>query len=390
MFRYFIILLAAFSAATGAFAAERVATNAADLHAAIENARSGDHIILESGEYGALIVRNRQFSPPLSISAASRGAPATFQSIMMMNANGIMISEIDVVYGPSASPLTTFAVEIRGGADISLANVSIVSSRNAVRDDDANGVMIRDSARISIKDSRISDAFRGVVIFESADTEILRTSFQAIGSDGIALRGSQRVLIADNLFTEFKAVDPVKFHPDAIQIWSRHAARAAQDVVIRGNVVRRGAGDPTQGIFVKSPELPTHRLIIEENIVEQSMGQGIYVQGASGVTIRSNTIIPFDPRVDRPGIDIREPFAQIAVVNNITIAARMPTGIDARDNEIAGLHNARLEEFLRARLAGGGRRDIAADYAPLGAAGAHAFNRELWTEEVARVGRSPP
>jgi hypothetical protein len=266
----------------------------------------------------------------------------------------------------------------------------VSSAANGVAGDDASGVVIRRASRVVLRDSRLNDVFRGVVVFDATGVEIRRTVFRAIGVDGVAARGTVGLRIVDNYFADFKNVDAVKFHPDAIQLWSRHAARANADVVIAGNLIRRGTGDPSQGVFIKTPDLRTTDLVIEENVVEQSMGQGIAVAGATGVVVRNNTVIPFDPRVDRPGIDVRPPVSNATIAGNIMIAARIAPGVDAADNEAAGFHHKDVAGFVAERIAVAANRVRATDYLPTGAYGARAFVKDLWLGDAGKTESDAP
>lgn len=384
MFRILAAALAGASALTlaAAEAREIAVADAAALSRALDDARPGDALRLAPGAYGALALKRRSFAPSLTIAAADAAAPPIFQSALVVDVSGLVLDGITFARGRTATPLSTVAVEIRGGTDIELARLSVSSAANGVVGDDASGVLIRGASRVVLRDSRINDVFRGVVVFDASGVEIRRNIFRAIGVDGVAARGTVELSIVDNYFAEFKNVDPVRFHPDAIQLWSRFAARASENVVIRGNLIRRGSGDPAQGIFVKTPELPTESVLIEENVVEQSMGQGIAVLGAAGVVVRNNTVIPHDPRIDRPGIDVRAPVSDATISGNIMIAARIASGVAVADNEAAGFHHMDVAEFVAERIAVAAGRSHATDYLPTGAYGARAFVKDLWVGDA--------
>lgn len=175
------------------------------------------------------------------------------------------------------------------------------------------------------------DVYRAVAIFDSDDIEVAGNAIRRVGSDGVVARGTVGLSILENDFADFAIIDLDVQHPDAIQLWSRGAKRANEDVVIRGNSIRRGVGDPSQGIFIKSPEISTRRLLIEENFVEQSMAQGIFVENGEGVVIRNNTVVAARTG-DRPGIEVRAPSADALVVDNIAAAFRMAPGVEAARN----------------------------------------------------------
>lgn len=349
----------------------------AALRAALVDAKAGDRLLLAGGSYGALDLAGRRFSPRILIAAANAARPPVFQTIRLRDVSGLLLSDFRVAHGGAAEPQLRYAVSIRNGTDIELSRLDIASAPNGVAGDDAYGVMIRDSRRVAVRDCRIHDVYRAVATLDSDDIEVRHNVIRAAGSDGVVAGGAVRLRIIDNVLADFALISDGDIHPDAIQIWSRHAARPNSDVVIRGNLIRRGTGDPTQGIFVKTLEIESDRIVIEDNVVEQSMGNGLAVQGASNVVIQRNTVIPFDPAVDRPGIDVRAPFAAVVVTDNIMIAARLAPGVQAAGNEIAGIHNNDVAGFVRDRIAKASARVHPSDYLPRTHAGAVNFVRDL-------------
>ncbi len=384
MFRHippvFVCVAAAFAGL--ADAAEFSVANPVELKTALASAAPGDAILLAPGDYGVLDFRRRRFDPAITISAADRTRPPAFKKILFVDVAGVSLSGLTVTYGQAATPLSSYAVDIRGGSNIELSGFEISSAANGVAGDDAYGVIIRDSTSVGVRDSRIHDVFRAIFVADSSAVEIRRNVILAVGSDGVAARGTIGLSVIDNYFADFRNVDPVRFHPDAIQLWSRGAARASENIVIRGNLIRRAAGDPSQGIFIKTPEIAARNVIIEHNVIEQSMGQGIAVDSVDGVIIRNNTVIPFDPATDRPGIDVRSSRGEMAIMDNIMIAARFTGVAAAAANDAAGFHHPDIAAFVAARMAGGSRRTRPEDYAPTGAAGAHDFVKDLWRGDL--------
>ena len=339
--RKFLLGLAVGATLIGAevLAADHAATDAATLAAALKAANGGDRVFAAPGEYGALTLVSRQFSPAVTISAADMLSPPMFSSITLHDVSGLNLTNVKVEFGAANAPLTTYAVEINRGADIKISNAEILSAANGVAGDDAYGVFIRNSAGVRIENSVVHDVYRGVAALASDDVTIAGNSITRVGSDGIIAGGVLRMTIASNYFADFDIIDPKLHHPDAIQIWSRNSARANSNVTVRGNLIRRGNGDPSQGIFVNTPETETAGLLIEENVVEQSMGQGIFVLNAVNAIIRKNTVLPVDYRVDAPGLEIRSPSRNITVSGNIASAFRLDAGVNSTGNAIVDYHN---------------------------------------------------
>ena len=329
-----ISLMTALAFAGAAEAADFSADDARTLDAALARAAPGDRVLLAPGTYGDLVIGPRRDSGMVTIAAAEAAAPPVFRSIFLRDAEGVTLEGLAVIHGAATNPLSDRAIEIRRSADIRLEGLRIASAENSAPGDDATGLIIRDSRRVTVTGSRFTDVFRGAVIYDSDDVAIERNAFTRIGSDGVAARGARDLTVALNTFSDFTPADAVKWHPDAIQLWSRGAPRANERIVIRGNVIRRGAGGPTQGVFIKTPEIASRDILIEGNRIEQSMGQGIFVQNGAGVTIRENTLVAVAPVLHPPAIEVRVPFQNAVVEDNEAPKFRLPPGVGAEGNSV--------------------------------------------------------
>lgn len=320
--------------AVPAEAADIPAADALTLAAAIARVGPGDRILLAPGAYGDAVIGPRRGQGALTIAAADGADPPVFRTIFVHEAEDLTLENLQVTFGASTAPLTDRAVEVRRSARVRLSGISVSSSANGASTDDATGLIIRDSRDVAVEASSFSEVFRGAVVYDSSDVRVSASRFTRLGSDGVAGRGVQGLTIENNMFTDFTPADPVKWHPDAIQLWSRGAKRANERIVIRGNDIRRGAGAPAQGIFLKSPEIPSRDILIEGNRIKQAMGQGVFVQNASDVTIRGNTLIAAEPVLHPPAIEVRAPFENAVVEDNEAPKFRLPPGVGARGNAV--------------------------------------------------------
>ncbi len=324
--------LAALGMAGAAAAADLPARDGASLAAALGLAAPGDRILLAPGAYGDVTIGPRRGRGAVTIAAASADAPPLIRSIFVRDAEQVTLENLTITFGPAGEPLSSRAIEVRRSSGIRLDRLSVSSAANGDAGDDAYGLIIRESRDVSVLASRIHDVFRGVAIFESDDVVIRGNGFSRAGSDGVVARGAAGLIIENNSFTDFTPADPVRWHPDAIQLWSRGGSRATERVVIRGNVIRRGAGGPTQGIFIKTPEIASRDILIENNRIEQSMGQGIFVQNGANVTIRGNVLLAVEPALHPPAIEVRAPFLNATVESNDAPKWRLPEGVRSAGN----------------------------------------------------------
>jgi hypothetical protein len=350
------------------------ADGAAELGAAIAAAAPGERILLAPGAYGALIVRGRTFAPAIEIAAADPSRPPHFASIRIADSTGVHFADIGVAHGPAAKPEQERAVDITRSRDIEFLNAVISGAPDGDPANDPVGLVIRDSARIRIEGSRFHDLWRGAAVLDSTGWSIRGSQFRRMGSDGIVGRGAVRARIEDNLFTDFSTDLATGVHPDAIQFWDRGAARAIDGLTVSGNTVLRGRGGPSQGVFIngENPALVSRNILIENNVIHQSMLQGILVKNVDGAIIRHNTVAPFDPATDAPGIEARAPAVDVVVEGNLAASLR-PAGLGAgAGNILIDYDNPWIASYAEKALANprAGVEARPADFRALGGAGA--------------------
>ena len=345
------------------------------LYAALDTASPGDHIAIAPGHYGHLDWRNRVFSTSVTIAAADPSNPPVFTSLELRDLAGVKFDSVSIVNGPTNAPRTMHTVNILRGSQIELKNVTVVGSDDDNSDNDAHGVNVRESENITILNSEFHDLFRGVSIFDSTNTAVVNNTFEDLSSDGIVGRGDHGVLIADNRIGRFNLASDEDIHPDGIQFWDSGASRQNRDITIRGNIIIRGDGDHAQGIFIKSGVFPTENILIENNVIHQSLTQGIFLTNVDGATIRNNTVAAFDPSVDKPGVEVRNPAANVDVTDNIAVSWRLSGAQSEQGNVTLEFENPWQENYAEVLLLApfSGSDAAPEDFTALTSAGASDF-----------------
>lgn len=310
----------------------------ADLAAVLDQAAGGDVVRLAGGAYGAMSMRNRYFEPALSIIAEDSNARPTFTSIRIDQVAGLHLENLDVRYGATAAPLTDFAVTVTGGGDLELTGMWIEGAADSDPANDPKGFIARDCDGVTVRGSTFTDLYNGAAIFDCSNAAIVDSIFTRLTVDGVTGRGLVRGHIEGNLFIDFASDLSTGAHPDAIQLWNDHATRENRDIVIARNVILRGDGGPAQGIFIKGKDanLPSRNILIEHNVVQQSMAQGIFLENVDGAVVRYNTVAPVDALQDHPGIETRAPFANVRIEHNLFTSLRV-------DNPSIGVGNRLLD-----------------------------------------------
>lgn len=370
--------------AAGAAAREFTVADGPGLARALAAAQAGDRIVLGAGDYGDLVLRGRRFAAPVEIAAAP-GARAAFGSVLLEDAAGLSFRDVVVAGGAVADPKRSATTRIVRASDIAFENVAFHGAIDGRPDGDPNAIVARDCRGLKVSNARFHDLWRGAAIFDCSDWSVTESEFRRMASDGIVARGAVAARIEGNLFTDFATDLASGVHPDAIQIWDKLARRATRDVVVRRNAIVRGEGGPAQGIFLfgADPELTAQNLLIEDNLVIQSMGIGIGLRNVAGALVRRNTVAPADPLGDRPGIDVRAPASGVVIDGNAALGLR-PGPARTRGHVALDFANPHADGYVE-RVFADPRSGAGAGFAPLAAAGARDFAPKFFSAPAAAI-----
>lgn len=230
--------------------------------------------------------------PGLTIASADPARPARFGGISIQSSSGIVLRRLRVE-GPVPKQWRQ-SIVIRTSNTITLEGLELHGPAPAAQIDTA--VLVQDSDTIRLRRLIAAGYRNGLTLMNSRKVVLSENALYGLSNDGIRGAGVEDVLIERNLMGNFTP-DPGN-HADGIQFWSRNQQAASQDITIRHNLVIRGRGQPIQGIFIRdSAKLPFHRLTIEGNAVIGGNFQGILVDGADGVSIRQNVVLPLDQQL---------------------------------------------------------------------------------------------
>jgi hypothetical protein len=198
-----LVMLAALLAGP-ALAAIIVATPET-LQRQLETAAAGDIIRLGSGDYPSIRLRDRTWVQVVTVEAGE----ARITSVVLRNIVGLTW---------------------RGG---------IFDGQNVL----PNGIKVENGQLIQIENTRMSRYLRnGIGFSEVSDSRLVGNSFRDMGSDGIDIALSRRIVIDRTSCQDFKRTPGA--HSDCIQLWSRPTAAPTADIHVSNTVA---AGD-MQGV----------------------------------------------------------------------------------------------------------------------------------------------
>ena len=253
-FRPVQILFAALVLAAPAVAAT-VATPAT-LRQVIDTADPGAAIVLAAGTYDSFQVRDRHWSPPVTVDATA----ATLHGFRLDNISG----------------LTWHGGTFEGG-DVERNGINVLVADHLIID----GVKFSHFTRNAIGLGTVSDA------------RITNNLITDSGSDGIDVALSRRIVLDHNRCTDFHPTPGA--HPDCIQMWSRPEQPPTADIVISNN---EAIGD-VQGFTGFNHVRPDKtgkivndggydRITIENNLSRVSSYHGVTINECRGCIVRNN------------------------------------------------------------------------------------------------------
>lgn len=237
------IRLALLLALTAVPAAAEIAATPATVADVLAKARAGDTIRLTPGSYDRIILRDRRWSPPVTLEAGA----ARLTSVRTDNVSG----------------LTWHGGDFEGGDTIN------------------------DAMKFQVGDHIVVDGAEfhhylnvGILVGAVTDARLTDNVFTHSGSDGIDVAMSQRVVVDHNRCTDSHPTPAA--HPDCVQLWSKSDYPPVADVVISNNTA---IGD-TQGFT--GFDGPYERITIEHNFAKVTVYHGITIYDCHDCIVRHN------------------------------------------------------------------------------------------------------
>ena len=268
---------------------QAVIRDSAGLMKALAAAGPDTTIRLGGGLYGPLVLPKG--ATRLTITSADARDRAIFSSIVARRADGLRISTVDVV-STSHDPERPYLVEVEGGKGIGFDRLSVRGAAGGERFREY-ALWLRNASHVEVTRSSFSGTRYGIGLLNSSHISLTANEFSGLQTDGIRGGGVDDLAITGNVLTGFTP-KPGE-HPDGIQLWSTNQTSPAKGITIRDNLIARGLGRMTQGIFVRDTngKLPFEDVVIEGNLIVGSMFNGIAVLGLDGGRIANNKVVAF-------------------------------------------------------------------------------------------------
>jgi hypothetical protein len=270
-------------------------TNRSELLSVLSTLRGGETVSLAPGSYGALNISNLAAASTITFTSADPTRPAKLDMVVATNSKNLAFSDLAVGSDRGSDPAwaSYASFQVSRSQSVSLTRLKVGSSDDGNYQNDRPGISILNSQGVSVTDSEIANASSGILGNDSSGLVIARNSIQKILLDGAQFGNIQGITLSGNRFTNFFK-EPYA-HADAIQFFTSGTSTPSRDIRIENNVITQGIGNGTQGIFLKDEVgwLPYENVSIINNFLynNDSDWNGVTIQGARNVDIRSNTIL---------------------------------------------------------------------------------------------------
>jgi hypothetical protein len=270
----------------------------AGLVSALKGAQAGDTILLAPGVYSDLSSKNLEikFDTPVTITSADPSHLAVITDFRLSGVQGLTFSNLEFAtldHSDTVAKKSPWAFNFDKSSDIHFDHVKIHGSLDGDVSNDARGLAILNSENVSITNSEFQQLDRALAIGQTQNITVTGNNSHDLRSDGFDFAEVSNVQLTGNTFRDFTPA--AGDHPDAIQFWTSGTKTASHDILISGNVILKGDGAYTQGIFLRDQigTLPYERVIISNNLIVGTGYNGIRIQGATDLTLTGNELVTF-------------------------------------------------------------------------------------------------
>ncbi len=322
-------------------------SDAAGLRAALQDAQSGDEISLTGGDYGKLLLKpsaslDVDFPEGVVIKSADPDDQAVFTGLDLRGVSNLRFESVTFDYQYAAGdPVWLRPFQVQDSSNVQIVDAAFVGDFPEGVSEDVDGfgtgvgLSVRDSSDITIADSTLTGFHRGVIVSGSEDVTLSGNELWDMRSDGINAAGVTGLVIVDNHIHDFRVSPTSTDHPDMIQIWTNGTTSPSTDIVIDGNLLDIGQGDPVQSIFIRNDvvdrglagaEMFYQRVTITDNVIVNGQTHGITVGETDGLMIANNTVVHsdggypdgVDSSVEIPRIEVANASVNVTIADNIT------------------------------------------------------------------------
>jgi parallel beta-helix repeat protein len=287
-------------------------SNTAGLFEALATAQGGDTIELMPGAYSGATLNDVSFNSAVTIESANPTDRAIFTGFYANDCNNITFRDLEFSTAGSADP---YPFRINSSQNISLEDIMVAGSSDNSPSASISGVAVNSSTNINVINSSFRGVLVGLVVYNDNNVLVENNTFRNLTIRGVEVGGTSNISITGNTFTDFSP-QLSSLHPDAIMFQTANTTASASNINVSDNVITRGSGGEIQGIFFRDSigDLPFINVYMQGNVVSDESFNGIYVEGANGLTLVGNVVK--ESSTQTSFIDVQDANV-VAVDNNL-------------------------------------------------------------------------
>jgi len=266
----------------------------AALLAALRTA-SGETIIkLKAGIYDKFTIDNINPTATVTITSFDVANKTEIDTLFVKNSSNLVFQDLYFHHFEPKNIVTGPQVRVSNSHDIKFIRDEFAGNVDSVNTNDASGIQVSDSARISILDNNFHD-LRFASLSLRSDHLVIAGNEVSKVREGMDFSDVDYVTIDRNQFSDFVPVTTGLYpdHPDGIQFWT-NGSTGSTNVAITNNSFLFNDGLPIQGIFIRSEQGDAARhsdFLIANNVYHGQSRHGITVYDTDNVRITENTVV---------------------------------------------------------------------------------------------------
>lgn len=262
---------------------DHAASTPQGLYDAVKASAPGDTVTLAGGNYPWVDLSSLVVADPGVVIAPASGAAVSFGQLVLSGSAGLHFKGIEIYQQtPAGQPVTWMAtIYAINAARLVFESLNVHSDDGTLK---GLGLTVRDSKQVSVLTSEFHSLGVAVSLLDSSDVACSGNHLHNCETDGFDVAGSSNVSIAGNQIASF--TPQPGDHPDAIQFWATTANPSPSGNKVTGNDIRRGSGQPIQGIFVEGQT----GIQIIGNGMTGTMFNGISLSTCAGGSIDGNFV----------------------------------------------------------------------------------------------------
>lgn len=254
-------------------------------------AATGETIIkLKAGTYDTVSISGVNPAAKITVTSQDFAHKAVFDILTVTDSSNLTFQDVAFRHLEAG----VLQVRVNRSHDIAFVHdefMGVVDSSNL---NDASGLSIGGSSRISVLDSRFHDLRVSIYATQSDHLMIAGNDVRKV-REGFDFTAVDQVTIDRNLFTLFNPLltGTRPDHPDGIQFWTT-GSTGSNDVEITNNAFLFGNKIPIQGILIGNElgDAARHSdFVIANNVYQGQSRHGISVYFADDVRITGNTVV---------------------------------------------------------------------------------------------------